>query len=65
MKYEDFLIGLRRCYNNGCYNGCCNKCPLSPAKYDAVCAAVRNVFDDDCCSIDDIEMICNAVKETE
>lgn len=61
MKYEDFLVGLRSCY----YNKSCRRCPLYPTEYDAVCTAVRNVFDDNCCSIDDIETICNAVKETE
>lgn len=61
MKYEDFLTGLRRCYNNGY----CRNCPLYPTEYDAVCTAIRQIFHDNWCSIDDIEMICNAVKETE
>ena len=61
MKYEDFLTGLRKC----CYFENCRNCPLYPTEYDAVCTAIRNVFDNDCCNIDDIEMICNAVKETE
>ena len=61
MKYEDFLTGLRKC----CNSEHCIYCPLCPTEYNAVCAAIRNIFHDNCCSIDDIETICNAVKETE